>query len=108
MSNHALQIELGAKQAELHAAQKYRDQLKAKVAALEKKVKTTNANLKASYGRIGFTMSDNPSAEELEAGRAFLDGYSVKQRQLVDQQLAACGFGRKDEMDEALRSVLQK
>jgi hypothetical protein len=108
MSKHALQIEAGAKAAELHATLKHRDELKAKVSALEKKVKTANANLKASYARIGFAMSDNPSPEELEAGKAYLDGYRTRQKQLADAQFAALGFMPKGEMDAAMQAVFQK
>ena len=92
MSRHALQIEAGAKAAELHATLKHRDELKAKVSALEKKVKAANANLKASYARIGFAMSDNSSPEELEAGKAYLDGYRTRQKQIVDNMVASMGF----------------
>ena len=97
MSSKALQIEAGAKQAELHATLKHRDELKAKVSALEKKVKAANSNLKASYARIGFAMSDNPSPEELEAGRAFMDGYRTKQKQIVDNMVASMGFTPESE-----------
>ncbi len=97
MSKHALQIALGAKQAELDTATKYRDQLKAKVSALEAKVKTANANLKASFARIGFKMSDDPSAEELEAGKAYLDGYRTRQKQIVDNMVASMGFTPESE-----------
>jgi hypothetical protein len=93
VSKHALQIEAGAKTAELHAALKYQDELKAKNSALEKRVKAAAASLKASYARIGFKMSDDPSAEELESAKAYLDGYRTKQKQLVDAQVAALGFG---------------
>jgi hypothetical protein len=93
MSKHALQIALGAKTAELHAALKHQDQLKSQVVALEKRAKDAAASLKASFQRIGFNLSDDPSAQELEAARAFMDGYSVRQKQIVDQMVAAMGFG---------------
>ena len=92
MSRHALQIEAGAKAAELHATLKHRDELKAKVSALEKKVKASATTLKAAYARIGFKMSDDPSAEELEAGKAYLDGYRTRQKQIVDQMVSSMGF----------------
>ena len=93
MSKHALQIALGAKQAEVDATLKHRDKLKAQVAALEKRAKDSAASLKASFARIGFRLSDDPSAEELEAGKAYLDGYAVRQKQIVDQMVASMGFG---------------
>ena len=92
MSRKALQIEAGAKQAELDASLKHLNLMKAKVSALEKKVKAANANLKASYARIGFAMSDNSSPEELEAGKAYLDGYRTRQKQIVDNMVASMGF----------------
>jgi hypothetical protein len=97
MSKHATQIALGAKTAELHAALKYQDELKAKKSALEKRVKAAAASLKASYARIGFAMSDDPSAEELEAGRAYLDGYRTRQKQIVDNMVASMGFTPESE-----------
>jgi hypothetical protein len=93
MSKHALQIALGAKQAEVDAALKLQGKLKAQVSALEKKAKDSAASLKASFARIGFRLSDDPSAEELEAGKAYLDGYAVRQKQIVDQMVASMGFG---------------
>ena len=93
MSKHALQIALGAKQAEVDAALKLQGKLKAQVAALEKRAKDSAASLKASFARIGFRLSDDPSAEELEAGKAYLDGYAVRQKQIVDQMVASMGFG---------------
>jgi hypothetical protein len=93
MSKHALQIALGAKTAELHATLKLQDELKAKKSALEKKVKASISSLKDSFQRIGFKLSDDPSAAELESARAFMDGYSVRQKQIVDQMVASMGFG---------------
>ncbi len=93
MSKHALQIALGAKQAEVDATLKHRDKLKAKVAALEKRAKDSAASLKASFARIGYALSDDPSAAELESAKAYLDGYSVRQKQIVDQMVASMGFG---------------
>jgi hypothetical protein len=48
--------------------------------------------LKASFARIGFRLSDDPSAQELEAGKAYLDGYAVKAKQLAEAQAASLGF----------------
>jgi hypothetical protein len=92
MSKHALQIALGAKQAEVDAALKLQGKLKAQVAALEKKVKASASSLKASFQRIGFNLSDDPSPEQLESARAFLDGYAVKAKQLAQAQAASLGF----------------
>ena len=92
MSNKAIAIELGAKAAELHAAQKQIELLKAKLAALQKQTKTSATSLKAAFARIGFRMSDDPSVEELEAGKAYLDGYRIRQNQIVDQMVASLGF----------------
>jgi hypothetical protein len=94
MSKHALQIALGAKTAELHAALKHQDQLKAKKSALEKKVKASASSLKASFQRIGFAMSDDPSAQELEDGKSYLDGYQTRQKQIAQAQAASLGFAR--------------
>ncbi len=93
MSKHALQIALGAKQAEVDATLKHRDKLKEQVAALEKRAKDAGASLKASFARIGYALSDDPSPEELEAGKAYLDGYQTRQKQIVDQMVASMGFG---------------
>ncbi len=103
MSRKALQIEAGAKQAELDASLKHLDLMKAKVAALEKLVKASATSLKAAYARIGFRMSDDPSAEELETGKAYLDGYRTRQNQLVDQMVASLGF-----TPESKRAELEK
>ena len=94
MSKHALQIALGAKQAEVDAALKLQGKLKAQVAALEKKAKDSAASLKASFARIGFRLSDDPSAQELEAGKAYFDGYAVRQKQIAEAQACALGFPR--------------
>jgi hypothetical protein len=57
MSRHALQIALGAKQAEVDAALKLQGKLKAQVSALEKKAKDSAASLKASFARIGYSVT---------------------------------------------------
>jgi hypothetical protein len=93
MSKHALQIALGAKQAEVDAALKLQGKLKAQVVALEKKAKDSAASLKASFARIGYALSDDPSPEELESAKAYWDGYQTRQKQIADQMVAAMGFG---------------
>jgi hypothetical protein len=92
MSRHALQIALGAKQAEVDAALKLQGKLKAQVSALEKKAKDSAASLKASFARIGYALSDDPSPEQLEAARAYLDGYGIRAKQLAQAQAASLGF----------------
>jgi hypothetical protein len=110
MSNKALSIQLGAKQAELDASLKHLSLMKAKVAALEKQTKASATTLKAAFARIGFRMSDDPSAEELEAGRAYLDGYRTRQNQIVDQMVSSLGFtpeSKRAELEKSFSSTFE-
>jgi hypothetical protein len=93
MSSKAAAIALGAKQAEINAAQKHAAQLKAKVDTLEKRIAASNVKIRKAFAQLGFTLPDDFGKEDLDLAFAFVESYNVKTQQLADAQVAALGFG---------------
>jgi CRISPR/Cas system CMR-associated protein Cmr5 small subunit len=108
MSSKAASIALGSKQAEINAAQKHNAQLKAQVAALEKRIKDNAAKLKKSFASFGVTLPDDFTKEDLDLAFAFVESFNIKTQQIADQQVAALGFTPKSELDAAMQSCFQK
>jgi hypothetical protein len=92
MSSKAAAIALGSKQAEINAAQQHAAQLKAKVGALEKRIAASNVKIKTAFARLGFTLPDDFTKEDLDLAFAFAEAYNIKTQQLADAQVAALGF----------------
>ncbi len=97
MSSKAASIALGAKQAEINAAQKHNAQLKAKVGALEKRIKDNAAKLKKSFASFGITLPDDFGKEDLDLAFAYVEAFNTRTQQLADQQVASLGFTPESE-----------
>jgi hypothetical protein len=93
MSSKAASIALGAKQAEINAALKQMELLKAKVKGAEDRIQASAKKIKKSFASFGVTLPDNPSKEDLDLAFAYVESYNVKTQQLADAQVAALGFG---------------
>lgn len=92
MSNKALSIQLGTKQAEIHAALKQIELLKAQVKGVEDHIKASAKKIKSAFARYGLTVSDSPTPEEVESGLACIEGYNVRAEQLADKMVSSMGF----------------
>ena len=92
MSNKALSIQLGAKQAEIHAALKQIELLKAQVKGAEDRIKASAKKIKTTFAKYGFTVSDSPTPEEMENGLACIEGFNVRSEQLADKMVSSMGF----------------
>jgi hypothetical protein len=93
MSSKAASIALGAKQAEINAALKQMELLKAKVKGAEDRIQASAKKIKATFAKYGFTVSDSPTPEEIENGLACMEAFNIRTEQLANQQVAALGFG---------------
>ena len=92
MSSKAASIALGAKAAEVAAAQKMVEATRAQVKALEKRIKDNAGKLKKSFAKFGVTLPDDFTKEDLDLAFAFVESYNVKTEQLANQQVASLGF----------------
>ena len=92
MSNKAASIALGAKAAENAALKKQIETNRAKVAALEERIKNSHAKLQTAFAKVGLALPDNPTPEDFDNGLAALDAFNVRTQQLADAQVMACGF----------------
>lgn len=103
MSSKAASIALGAKAAEVAAAQKMVEATRAQVKALEKRIQDNAAKLKKSFAKFGVTLPDNPSKEDLDLAFAFVEAFNTKTQQLADQQVASLGFTPESERKRAAK-----
>lgn len=92
MSRKAASIALGAKAAEVAAAQKMVEATRAQVKALEQRIKDNAAKLKKAFASFGIRLPDDFSQEDLDMGFAFIEAYNAKTEQLADLQVASLGF----------------
>lgn len=92
MSSKAASIALGAKAAEVAAAQKMVEATRAQVKALEKRITDNATKLKKSFAKFGVTLPDNPSKEDLDLAFSFVESYNVRTQQLADKQVTSLGF----------------
>ena len=92
MSNKAASIALGAKAAEVAAAQKMVEATRAQVKALEKRIKDNAAKLKKSFAKFGVTLPDDFTKADLDLAFAFVESYNVKTAQLADKMVSSMGF----------------
>ena len=97
MSSKAASIALGARAAEVAAANKQVELMKGKVDALQKRIKDNAAKLKKSFAKFGVTLPDDFGKEDLDLAFAFVEAYNVKTQQLADQQVASLGFTPESE-----------
>ena len=88
----ALRLELGAKNAEVAAARKQQDLLKAKLADIESRLAASNKTLKARFAKFGIQISENPSKKEIESALVVAEGFSIRAKQLAEAQAASLGF----------------
>jgi hypothetical protein len=93
-SADALRLELGAKTAEVAAAKKQQELLKAKIADIKSKLAASNKTLKARFKRFGIELSNEPSKQEIEAALTVVEGYSIRAQQIAEEQAVALGFPR--------------
>jgi hypothetical protein len=97
MSSKAASIALGAKAAELHAALKQMDALKAKVKGAEDRIQASAKKIKKSFASFGVTLPDDFGKEDLDLAFAFVESYNVRTQQIADQQVASLGFTPQSE-----------
>ena len=97
MSSKAHSIALGAKAAEVANAKKQVELMKAKVGALESRIRDSAASIKKSFAKFGVTLPDNPSKEDLDLAFAFVESYNTRTQQLADKQVASLGFTPKSQ-----------
>jgi hypothetical protein len=91
-SADALRLELGAKTAEVAAARKQQELLKAKIADIKSRLAASNKTLKARFAKFGIQISENPSKEEIESALVVAEGYNIRAQQIAEEQASALGF----------------
>ncbi len=89
-------LALGAKKAELAAAIKERDALKAKLETGKRELRAGWKNLAARLKKMDVDLplgaDGEPTPADIERALAEAEGFNIRTRQLADQQVMACGF----------------
>jgi multidrug resistance efflux pump len=101
MSRKAASIALGAKAAEVAAAQKQVEATRAQVKALEQRIKDNAAKLKKAFASFGVTLPDNPSKDDLDLCFAYVESYNLRTEQIANQQVASLGFTPESERNRS-------